>query len=72
MLLKRWKHKGNPLRIPVQHEPGRQKGFGQSGKGGGVNRSEHQSRMHKSVLFYSNDPESKRYSALGALVKEKK
>lgn len=24
---KRWKHKGRPLRIPVQHEPGTQKGL---------------------------------------------
>ena len=24
-LLKRWKHRGNPLKVLVQHEPGKQK-----------------------------------------------
>jgi hypothetical protein len=24
---KRWKHRGNPLRIYIQHEPGVQRGF---------------------------------------------
>lgn len=69
MTLKRWKHKGKPLLIPVQHEPGKQRGYEMSGKGGKVNRSEHQSSMNKSVLYWSNDPTSKRYSALGAAVK---
>ena len=48
---KKWRNNG--LLIPDTHEPGKQKGFGMSGKGGGENKSVTASKGHKSVKFWT-------------------
>lgn len=47
---KKWKSNG--LLIPVTHEPGKQKGFGMSGKGGGEPKSFCASKGHKSCKYW--------------------
>jgi len=48
---KKWRDKA--LLIPVTHEPGKQKGYGMSGKGGGEPKSVTASKGHKSMKYWT-------------------